>query len=102
MATRRAAAIPFCILILVVLKPFTFAESVEGVQDQKAELSCEELGFTGLGLRRFCDTFAEYVKDAGETASLFDMRSRKRIKLFCRLGSWPLVYPAYTGLPGVL
>jgi hypothetical protein len=30
------------------------------------QLSCEELGFTGLALKSVCDTFAEYVKDTGK------------------------------------
>ncbi|GAQ81836.1 selenoprotein family protein [Klebsormidium nitens] len=65
MATRTGmAAILSCILLFIIYKQPCFAENLDSANDAKAELSCEELGFTGLGLRRFCDTFAEYVKDA--------------------------------------
>eukprot|EP00243_Klebsormidium_subtile_P004026 TRINITY_DN17803_c0_g1_i1.p1 TRINITY_DN17803_c0_g1~~TRINITY_DN17803_c0_g1_i1.p1 ORF type:complete len:180 (+),score=19.82 TRINITY_DN17803_c0_g1_i1:25-540(+) len=64
MATRKAAAIFPCILFLFMYQQTCIAEGLDSANDSKAELSCEELGFTGLGLRRFCDTFAEYVKDA--------------------------------------
>jgi hypothetical protein len=66
MAPTTTAMLASCIFTLLFCNNLKVVKGATDTTVSTKQLSCEELGFTGLALKSVCDTFAEYVKDAGK------------------------------------